>query len=357
MNISKRMILKKGSRLCVGIGLALAFTLALPPDSCAQVGLDKVGQSTMTFLKVSLSPKAAGMGNARTAVGTEAEGMFYNPAAIAGEGPSDVGTGTEDEAARYSAFLTNTQWIADINHVGGAFTARVRGVGTFGVSMRSVNYGQIKRTELLSQSDPKGFRETGTVDVGAYAVGLTYARRITEQFSMGVMVQYGRQSLGQSGPEGGMVDNRIAKLMGNVGVKFFPGGYESFRFAMTIRNFSTGAQYEEISAQMPMVFRVGTGIDVLEVVGSGQESSLLLSAEFLHPNDHSERVNVGGEYTLLGGLISARAGYEFNYDLQGLSGGFGIRPEISGVQTEFSYSYSTMDVFSGVNRLSLGVSF
>ena len=344
-----RTVTKRIARLCLAIGGTLALVLGMPPASRAQVGLDKLGQSTMTFLKVSVSPKAAGMGNARTAVGAGAESMFYNPAGI---------TGGEGEA-RYNAFLSNTQWIADIDHVGGALTMGVDGVGTFGVSVRAVDYGRITRTELLSQSDPQGYRETGTVDVGAYALGLAYARRITPQFSMGVMLQYGYQSLGQSGLEGGMTDNAVSKLMGNVGVKFFPGGYESFRFAMAIRNFSTGVRYEEVSAQLPLLFRVGAGIDLFEVVAPGyaEDNSLLLSAEFLHPNDHSERVNLGGEYTLLDDLISLRGGYEFNYDLQGLSGGFGLRPELGGVEAEFSYSYSTMDVFAGVNRLSLGLAF
>ncbi|MDZ7722246.1 MAG: PorV/PorQ family protein [candidate division KSB1 bacterium] len=306
----------------------------------AQVGIKKVAQSTMGFLKVGVSPKAAAMGNAYTAVCNDVESMFYNPAGLA-----------EIPDAGLSAFLSQTQWIADINYLAGGLARNFGTLGTFGISFLSVDYGDIQGVELVSLSDPQGYRLTGNLDIGAYALGLAYARRISTQFSMGGLVQYVGQNLGDSRLDNGTVENSVDKVIFNFGIKY-QTDFKRFRFAMAIRNFSTDVKYEEISVQMPMVFMVGMGIDVLQVISPDyQGDPFLISVEFLHPNNYTERVNIGSEYTLIG-VLALRAGYEFNRDLAGFSAGFGIRPEIGGKLFELSYSYSDMQVFDAVNRLS-----
>ncbi len=310
-----------------------------------QVGLKKLGQSTMNFLKVGVSPKYAAMGDAPTAIVDDARAAFYNPAGLAG-----VSEG-------FNAFVSNTQWIADINYVAGSIAKDFGNIGTIGVNFLSVDYGDIQGAELLSEADPQGYRETGNVEFSAYAVGLSYARQISSQFSMGGQIQYVGQNIGKTELAAGTTENAINKLTLNFGVKYFPG-FKSFRFAMSIRNFSSAATYEEISAQLPLLFRVGAGIDVLDIVmpSHSPNNTFLVSAEFLHPNDYTERVNVGGEYKLAG-LFALRGGYEFNRDLSGLSAGFGVTPQIGNYGAELNYSYSAFDVFDGVSRFSLVVNF
>ena len=326
--------------------MVLILALGAGQPTAAQVDLKKLGQSTMNFLKVSISPRAAAMGNAYTAVDGGAESAFYNSANLA-----DVRSG-------YDVFLTHTRWIANIDYTGAAVARSFGNIGTFGISALMVDYGEVQGAQLLSQSDPQGYRKTGILSAGAYAFGITYARKISPQFSMGGQIQYASQTLGRSEVESGMVTNEEANLIGNFGVKFYPG-FRSFRFAMSIRNFSTKATYEEVDTQLPLIFQVGAGIDVLDLIvpDHSEGTSFLISSEFIHPNNYTERVNVGGEYTTLDGIISMRAGYQFNRDLQGVSGGFGISPTISGTQVNINYSYTDIAFFSGVNRFSLGTTF
>jgi len=61
---------------------------------------------------------------------------------------------------------------------------------------------------------------------------------------------------------------------------------------------------------------------------------------------------MGVDYTLKG-LISVRAGYVSNHDIAGLSFGMGILPQLMGSRTEFSYSYSSMNTFDDVSRISI----
>ncbi len=325
--------------------LVIGICMSMPEVSTGQVGLKKLGQSTMNFLKVGVSPRFAAMGNSATAVANDARAMFYNPAGLAG-----VQSGI-------NGFASNTQWIADISYTAAAVGISAGNLGSFGVSVVSVDYGDIQGAELLSQADPTGYRKTGNVNVNALAVGVGFARQISTQFAMGGEIQLVRQNLGSSELASGATDNIVTKPTLNFGIKFFPG-YKSFRFAMSIRNFSSAATYEEISAQLPLIFQVGVGVDLFDVLAPGltNNNSLMLSTEFLHPNNYTERVNIGGEY-LFSGLIALRGGYEFNRDIAGLSAGFGLTPTLGGNRFELNYSYSAFDVFDGVNRFSLVASF
>ena len=325
--------------------VVLACVFGTAGEGRAQVNLKKVGQSTMNFLNVSVSPRAAALGNAYTVLSSDASAMFYNPSGLAG-----VSSG-------FNIFLSRTQWIADINYTAGVVARSFGNVGTFAVSALAVDYGDIPRTVLLAQNDPQGYRVEGDLNVGAFALGLGYARRISTQFQMGAEIQYAGQTLGESELEGGRTTNRARLLTGNFGIQFAPG-WNDFRFGMSVRNFSSQVRYEEVGAVLPFIFVAGVGIDLLEVAmpGGGERSSFLLAAEFVHPNNNTERVNVGGELALLDRLVSLRAGYQFNRDLQGFGAGFGLAPDFGDLGVQIDYSYNAMDVFAGVHRFAFGFS-
>jgi len=321
----------------------LVLLITISNTGKAQVGLEKVGQSTMNFLKVGVSPTAAALGNAYTTLGSGAESMFYNPSGIA-------------QVSNMSGFLSSTMWIADIRYTAAGVAKRFGNIGSFGVSVLNVDYGDMTQTQLLSAADPQGYRTVGPMDIGAYGIGLSYARQISNQFSMGGQVQYVGQTLGTTEFDTGEQKNQMRKLTLNFGMKF-DTGYKGFQFAMAIRNFSSAAQYEEVSAQLPLVFMSGVAIDLLDVVvpGHSENTSLMIASEFLHPNNFTERMNFGAEYQL--GIISVRGGYEYNRDLGGFSAGFGLAPEIGNGTFGINYSYSAMEVFDGVNRFSLTATF
>jgi len=316
----------------------------------AQVGLKKLGQSTMNFLQVSLSPKGSSLGDAYTAVGVGAEAIFYNPAALA------------ENDAKFNAVFTTTQWIADITYIAGAIAWNMGSVGTIGFSYLSVDYGDIYATSLLPKAtaalDPLGYQDDGMMDnVGSYAIGLTYSRFVSSEFLIGGSIRYVGQQLGESLLATGSKTNKVNKLAFDFGLKYYPG-FKSFRFGMSIRNFGTAVKYEEITAQLPLVFALGAAIDVMDFVdpGMSESNSLILATDFSHPNNYTERVSVGLEYCY-GNLVSFRGGYQSNLDFGGLSAGFGVTPSFSGKKLEISYSFSKFDVFDRVQRFSLTIGF
>ena len=86
-------------------------------------------------------------------------------------------------------------------------------------------------------------------------------------------------------------------------------------------DYNEEIQREPASIKMPAQFRLGMAIDLLE--GGESPHLLTLAVEGVHPNDGPEKVNLGLEYTVMG-MLSARGGYRFNYDEEGLTLGAGL---------------------------------
>ncbi len=330
-------------RLTILLSFMICLTLF------GQINLKKVGQSTMNFQLVSISPKASAMGEAYYAVGRGAGSIFYNPAAVA-----EMDENTLDIVVNY------TQWIADIKYLGGAVSWNLHNMGVVGFSMLTVDYGTINGTSLIdpSQNDqyPLGYIDNGPVsNVGAYSFGLTYAKAISNQFLIGGNVRLAGQNLGVNHYYNGTSkENNAVKLVFDMGVKYYTG-YKNFRFGMAIRNFSSNIKREEISEQLPLTFTMGAAIDVMDFINPDHEkgNSLTFATDFLHSNSYSERVNLGLEYEFMG-LVALRGGYQTNRDVASWSAGVGLHSSIGSNSFEVNYSYSKTDLFSDVNRLSIG---
>jgi hypothetical protein len=316
----------------------------------AQVGLNKLAQSTMNFLLVSVSPKASSMGDAFYAVGTGAESIFYNPAGIV------------ETDKTFDATVNYTQWIAGINYLGGSIAYDLGNLGSVGLSMVTVDYGTIYSTSLITEAQlaqyPQGYIDNGELsNVGAFAFGLSYGRAINEQFKVGGSIRYVGQSLGVNRySDGSGKDNDATKLVFDAGVKYSTG-FNGFCFGMAIRNFSSQIKRESIDEQLPLTFTLGTAISLSDFfLEPGDENKITLAVDYLHSNNYSERINVGLEYRFMG-IFALRGGYQTNRSLASFSGGVGINHSIGGYEVEINYSISQMDIFDNVNRLSINFAY
>ena len=315
------------------------------------VDLKQSGKSSMNFLQVGVSARAAGLGNAYTALSKGVESVFANPAGL-----------TEMES-EFEAFVSTTQWFADIKYLAGAVAWNTENYGAMALSFIVVDYGSIKGTALVPKAgtSDNNYILTGDVEnVGAYSFGLTYVKDISDQFSIGGTAKYVGQQLGRWTDALGTVnDNKNSRLAFDMGVKYFPG-LESLRLGMSIRNFSTFVSYQSptVGAPLPLTFAVGAAMNVLDLVDKdmSKDHSVLVSAEFIHPNNYTDRVNVGIEYTFLN-MFSLRGGYEGNHDVLSWAGGVGVKQTIEGIQFEIDYSYSKALYFDSVNRFGVRIAF
>lgn len=253
--------------------LALLFSLPVLSIVYGQVGINKLAQSTMNFQLVSVSAASSAMGDAYFAVGNNSNAIFYNPAGIA------------SSQNKYDVTLNYTQWIADIKYIAGAFTYNLNEWGTVGLSVLSVDYGDIIGTRLAHPADlinyPDGYIETGLVsNVGAYSFGLSYAKQISTQFSIGGNVRYVGQNLGTNTfVDGTEKENNATKLVFDAGV-LYNTGFNDFRFGMAIRNFSSNIKREAIEEQLPLTFTLGAAIDVYKFFSDSKDQTITLAVDF-----------------------------------------------------------------------------
>ena len=196
---------------------------------------------------------------------------------------------------------------------------------------------------------------TGDVpNVGAYVFGVSYVNAISSEFAIGGTVKIAGQQLGQlTDATGVTTDNNTYKYAFDMGVKYFPG-IESLRLGMSIRNFSTFVKYQSFQSPLPLEFAFGLGITVLDLLGKDvlKDHELYVATDFVHPNNYTDRINVGIEYNFMK-MIALRGGYQSNNDLLSWTGGLGLKQSMAGVLCEVDYSYSVTTNFGGLSRFSL----
>jgi long-subunit fatty acid transport protein len=325
--------------LLISIFVALAV-VAVP----AHAVIKKVGQTGFQFLKIDMSTRAAGMGGSYITINNDATSMLYNPAGLGFMEP------------KIDAFVTQTKWIADISYIGGGVAASLGDWGTVGASWMIADYGNDFIGTRYDPTSSQGYIETGNLTVSSYMVGLSYAKALTDKFTIGGQVKNCYQHLGQS-----IIDtlgttriNELSGLAYDFGTIFYPG-FKSFRIGMNIRNFAQEYKYEEEGFELPLTFVIGAAMDVLDLVGD-HENSLLLSIDAVHPRDYTERINFGAEYTFMK-MLSLRVGYKYNYDNEGFTAGIGFQQQIGKASINVGYAYTPMQYFNTVHRLSVGISY
>lgn len=325
-------------------------TVAQEMTSIGQGGvtMDRAGQTSMNFLQVGLSPKIAGRGNIYATLSKGVEGVFGNPSALT------------EMPTQFEAFVASTKWIADIQYIGGAIGWNGQEYGCVGIHFMTVDYGTIKGTILpdANVGDDNYILMGDVPNVGAYSIGLTYAKQINPKFSIGGTLKYASQQLGQLRYANGTTeDNTRGKIVADLGLRFYPG-WNSLCLAMTMRNFSTFVRYQTQSFSLPLVYSLGVSINAMEVLAPAlaQKHALFVATEYSHPNNHSARFNIGAEYSF-DKILTVRGGYESNHDILSWSVGAGMSQQIDGLLIGIDYSFSNTELFNGINRIALTVGF
>ncbi len=304
----------------------------------------KVAQAGMSWLNMPVGARAAGMGYASVAVSNDASSFFWNPAGYA------FSSGT-------NFFAHKTNWIADINVSSAAVSHNLGRYGIYGLNVTSVDWGVFHGTRRADND--AGYVETGTFSPASSSIGLSYAYRITNEFGVGFNVKYLHERLGSTLVGSFDSPETVTARMNLVAIDFgtlYYIGFHDLRVGMSLKNFSNEEAYRAETFPLPMTFRLGLAMDMLKLTNINPMHELTLAADFIHSRDFSERVNLGVEYGFRD-LLFLRGGYKFNYDIESLSIGGGVKVEAAGVSLTIEYAHLQMDVFSNVNMFSLMVGF
>lgn len=318
------------------------------------LAVNKVGTTSAQFLKIGAGARAVAMGDAFVAIANDASALYWNPAGISRLG-------------QFDAVLVHNEWLAGINFDYAGLTFSLGDIGTIGASITTLTTGEMLVRTL---QNPEGTGEKFAI--GDIAVGLSYARSLTDRFSIGFTGKYIRQKIWLM---------HASSIAFDIGV-LFDTQLEGLRIGMSISNFGNNMRMEGGNAlrfydedpimygnndkvpaylktehwPLPLIFRVGIGWDLIKTA----TSNLVLAIDAIHPNDNPERVNCGVEY-VWNHFLALRAGYKslFAPDAEeGLAVGGGLRLRIpSGMKLHLNYAYSDYGRLEQAQRFSLGLEF
>jgi len=315
----------------------------------------KVGTTAAGFLGIDVGARALGMGGSFVSIADDISALYWNPAGVARlSGPQ--------------AMFTHSRWIADVSFNYAAFALPLGDIGTLGANATFLTMDEMERTTVF---EPDGTGEM--FDAGSYAFGLSYARNLTDRFSIGFNFKYINEKIYHSDASGAAFDVgtlfdtqyyglKIGMSIANYGTKMQMGGRDMLIQTdidplISGNNHNINADLKTDAFDLPLMFRVGLSMDVLK--GKG-DSNLILSVDALHPNDDVESVNVGGEYWFHK-MFALRAGYKSMLardSEEGMCFGAGVHYSLMGYTTiMIDYAYEDFGVLKEVQLFTLGLGF
>ena len=307
-----------------------------------------LGSAAAQFLKIPVGARSAALGGAMTGMSTDATALFWNPAGIA-----------QDHAR--AVHFSQVPWMTYFNMTAVGFTLNIQGLGTIG--FHALGLG-MEKMEITTELQPEG---TGQFfDSQDIVFGASYARKLTNSFSMGFTTKYVYQRIW----------NETAS-----GIAFDVGTHYNIEFlntsiAMSMRNFGADLQFKGpdllivhddnkvfpnrlIQAYkqtekypLPLSFQFGLAFDLID--SEFLHARVCLDA--VHLNDADEQIRMGIETTFVQ-RFSIRGGYQINNDVGGGSLGVGLQQRIDNMILKLDYAYVLHEYLEDTRFLSLSLIF
>lgn len=335
--------------------VSLLVMMTLPVTSFG-AGFSKVGTAAAQFLKISVGARPMGMGETYAAIANDVSALYWNPAGITNVKSLSVG-------------VSHSQWFAELFHNYAGMVIPLGESDAFGISALTLGTDE---QEVTTVEQPDG---TGIFyNVNDIAIGLSYARTLTDRFSVGLTAKYIQQDAYNESA------NTVAIDIGT----YLQTGYHNLVIGMCVSNFGGNMQLEgrdlisladinkQISGEynpdarlktepwpLPLNFRVGIAMDIVggpDPLFQSEYHHFMMALDGNHPNDNNERVNIGGEYSW-NETFYARIGYKINYDVGKWTYGAGVRVNIGGQQAGFDYALADYNDLGKISRLSVELTF
>jgi len=312
----------------------------------------KVGTTSAQFLKIGVGARAMGLGGSFTALANDVSTLYWNPAGIT-------------NLRGFSFAVTHTEWFADISHDFVGIVYPLSSSDVIALNVVALNTGE---QEVTTVTQPEG---TGIFyDVSDLAIGLSYARVLTDRFSVGLTVKYIQQNMYNESANTfavdigtylrtGFHDLIIAMNMSNFGGSMQLEGRDLITITdlnnQVSGNYNPDAQLKTEPWPLPLIFRVGIAMDLVggnDPIVASENNRFTLAIDGVHPNDNTEKLNIGGEYAWNENVF-ARLGYKINYDVEEWTFGVGLKFDIGSNQVGFDYALVDFNDLGKVSQISL----
>lgn len=334
--------------------LLMPLSQAHAQSSPSDQTITKVGTTAAQFLKIGVGARAVSMGGAFVAQANDLSALYWNPAGLA-------------RMQGNSFQLATTDYLADVNYNFAGFGTNLGNVGSIAASVIFLNSGDM---QVRTEEQPEGTGER--FDVTNFALQVSYGKALTDKFSVGTTVKYIQETIWHSS---------ASAMAFDIGV-LFTTPYEKLRLGANMANFGpkmqmngrdilfsqdpnpdqegnveiVNAEFLTDSHPLPLIFRIGLAWDAIKLA----DHSIVLATDAAHPNDNSEYLNVGVEYSFRD-LFSLRSGMRNVFETdgeQGLTFGAGLNLRLDrALRIRFDYAYADFGRLEQTHWLTLDLAF
>jgi len=321
--------------------LACGLLLAAPARAQFNLGEQRTGTSSGTFLKIGVGARAVGLGESFVAVANDPTAIYWNPAGLA-------------SVQRQEIEFSHASWPGDINYEHIAWVVPARRLG----GSLAFQFGVLS-TQLDETSELQPFGTGRSFVYSDVVTGIAYARRWTDKLLVGGGLKFVREDLGSQ--VGGPTTNAVLFDLGSI----YYLGYGSVRIATSLTNFGpqltpsghyvspyTGEVRAYDGFDPPLMFRYGIAFEPLE----NQTQRITATFELNQPADNRQLMKAGMEWSWQRRL-ALRTGYNFNADQLNFSAGAGLYAPIGQSQAQVDYAFTEGGELGKINRISLGFRF
>ena len=328
---------------------------------------NNVATTSAAFLEIGPGARALGMGSAFVSVANDASSLYWNPAGI-------VNVSKPEIQSFYSPWLVETEFY---------YNTAIVPLGTFGTLGLSFTAVTMDEMMVRTVQDPEPNEYGQKFDAGNIAMGIAFAKKLTDRFSFGVKTKFIQESIWQMSAQGVAVD---------IGTLFITK--RDLRIGMSISNFGGKLGMEGVNTlvdidvdeniygnndridgslgtskwPLPLMFRFGLSREFT----FAQNMKCLVAVDAIHPNNNPEYLNMGIEYSAMD-MVFLRIGkshtlYELKFKdgegtqgigpEQGLSFGGGIKYQIPrGPILHIDYVFTDFGVFKNIEGYSISLEF
>ncbi len=351
---------KETITIFIGLFVCLSFSAVQAQEPY------RAGTTTANFLEIGYGSRGIAMGDAYVSLATDISAIYWNPA----------GLGHMENNEFQGMYQP---WLADINTSYLGFGYHVPGIGTFGVGLIYVGYGEEEVTSMLMQEG------TGEKFDGLdYSFSLSYGRKIAQFFSFGATAKYITSRIWHESASAFAID--LGAIVSTSFLSWTGDADGGLSIGMSISNYGTRMQYNGMDLkrpideqpdeagnfayvparfetqewELPLIFRIGVSAHPIYTA----RHRVTLAVDALHPNNNSEHINIGGEYafTLPGfGALFLRGGYKgiqmVNSEF-GETFGFGLLfYYMNNNALKIDYAYRNIGVLGNWHAYTLSLAF
>ncbi len=326
---------------------------------------DKRGTTGASFLKIGIG-RPTGMGDAFVGLCDDPSAIFYNPSGLT-------------QLTKREVMVNYIDWISDISHNYLSFSTPFLGAGVLGISVCAVDIGNLDKLDIDDPTTPirEDTLSLTTFSCSDFAVGLSFARMITEKLSFGTTVKTIYEKIWDMVASGigldiglhyntGFRSLRLGVVMANFGPEISFVGRQLDKIEKdTLTGKEVPVRYKTTPVPLPTTFRFGVAYNLIDE----EKSKLVTCLDLVHYNDINETFNIGMEYNL-SNFFFLRGGYIFNTSeeyrsretgvgpLTGLSAGLGIGTTLAqNLSLKLDYNYRHYEFLSGSHRLTFSIGF